>query len=368
MRSIILGNGINIQFGGADYLNENIIKRSLNKIKSGEYSKEVYPEEIGTWLIYLFSQVPIICQGDYDQYTFGSDEREGLNEFKSCYKNRVAIHEVGFEDYFFVNDLCCRKNKIANPERYNFQEMLRRLFLDSIYNNGKINQIYKHFPDRFIEYLNSFENVFTTNYDRNFEHVIEKKVYYLHGAFHMLDDLYNPNGYRNQLSDKPANDAPIIQGYEHVFSTALTTNSGFYKLYSLESANHANTALDKLSEGITNNQKTEQEIETWKNSENSIIRRFYEAIKLKQKDKDFHFPTEYGFDYLKNIGGSVTFIGLSPINDTHLFTCLSENQDVSSVIYYYFDNGDKKKFLSLITTKDVEFKDVREFWDMMGNR
>jgi len=56
------------------------------------------------------------------------------------------------------------------------------VFIDSIYNNGKINSIYQHFPQRFIEFVNEFDCIFTTNYDKNIELATGREVLYLHGA------------------------------------------------------------------------------------------------------------------------------------------------------------------------------------------
>jgi len=325
MKNIIIGNGVNIQFGGYDYQNDNIIIRAMHKIESGDFCNEVYTSEIGDWLKFIFQEFSCFLNGDYDRFAVASDERQELESFKIRYSGKAEIYEIGFEDFFLMNELCCRKNKINNPQRFDIQELLRRLFLDSIYNNGKINDIHKNFPKDFIEYIKSFDNVFTTNYDKNIELSINRDLFYLHGAFHVLDDLYNPNGYRNQLPDRPADKVHAIKGYEHAFSTALTGSSGFFKQFTAENAENTNAALKKFVAGMNHDPKVAKEIESWKGSENYIIRNFYEAIKLKQKNPDLQFPIVYAFRKLNEIKGLVTFIGLSPYNDTHIFSSIRDN-------------------------------------------
>jgi len=273
MKSIIIGNGVNIQFGGSEYRNDSIIKRALHKIETRDFCPEVYTTEVGDWLKYLFQEFPCFIRGDYDLFTVASDERQELENFKKRYKSKSHIYEIGFEDFFLLHELCCRKNKIGNPQRFDIQEVLKRLFLDSIYNNGKINDIYKTYPKKFIEYISSFDAIFTTNYDKNIEVSTKKDVQYLHGAFHVLDDLYNPNGIRNKLPDKPADLVHAIKGFEHAFSTALTSNSGFIKQFVAENAENTNAALENFVVGIDSNPTIAKEIESWKKSDNYIIRK-----------------------------------------------------------------------------------------------
>ena len=41
MKNIIVGNGINIQYGGDDYKNSNNIKRAIDTLKSGNFPSEI---------------------------------------------------------------------------------------------------------------------------------------------------------------------------------------------------------------------------------------------------------------------------------------------------------------------------------------
>jgi len=363
MNNIIIGNGVNIQFGGWDYTNKSIVERALFKLKTGDYSKDVYTEEIEIWIKMLFQAFPNFLKGYYDKLAVLKDEKEELLNFKKRYNKKTRIYEIGFEDFFLLNELHCRKNKIGNPERYYFQEFLRRLFLDSIYNNGKINQIYRNFNERFIAFLNSYHNIFTTNYDRNIELATNREVLYLHGAFHVLDNVYDPNSFRNQLSDRPVEKSPVIKGYEHVFSTALTGSSGAFKQHAAESLELANSGIEKFAEGMKNKPEIRREIEKWKDSDNDIVRNLYEAIKLKTQKPNLKFPIDYALNKLKEIKGTITFIGLSPNNDTHILSTILNNEQIDQIEFYYYKESEKKDVSLFFHNKRIETKNVTRFWN-----
>jgi hypothetical protein len=78
MNNIIIGNGIDIQFGGFDYTNKSIIERALSNLATENFSIEV-------WLYILYSTIPDFLKGDYDQFTALSYEKEELDNFKKNY-------------------------------------------------------------------------------------------------------------------------------------------------------------------------------------------------------------------------------------------------------------------------------------------
>ena len=360
MKNIIIGNGVNIQFDGWDYTNKSIIKRALTILESGVYSKDVYTEEIEVWLKLLYREFPNFLKGDYDKLAVFENEKKEIKSLKQQYSRKTKIYEIGFEDFFLLSELHCRKNKIGNPEKYYFREFLRRVFLDSIFNKGLINQIHKNFSSKFIEYIKSFDNIFTTNYDRNIELATNSEVLYLHGAFHILDSVYDKKSFRNLLPDKPVENAPVISGYEHVFSTALTDSSGENKQSSAESSELANIALDKFVNGIKEKPELKKEIEKWKNVDNDIVKNFHDAIKLRTSNPNIKFSVDYALNKLKKINGAVSIIGLSPYNDSHILSTIVNNRKIKNIEYFYYGKSEKNKILSY--NKKIETLDVREFW------
>ncbi len=362
MKNIIIGNGINIQFGGIEYTNKSIIERAIKNLETNNFSNKVYTKEIEIWIKILYSTLPDFLKGKYDYFAVLKDEKEELQNLKSRYSKSSEISDIGFEDYFLLNELHCRKNKIGNPERYYFQEFLRRLFLDSIYNQGKINEIHLKYPKEFINFLESFDNVFSSNYDMNIELAIKKEILYLHGTFHFLDSVYDPKSFRNKLSDRPMDKTPVIEGYEHVFSTALTGNSGVFKQFAANQPELANAAFNKFIKAMKNNSEIKQQIEEWKNSDNKIVRNLYEAIQLKAENPDLEFTINHALNRLKEITGSITFIGLSPNNDYHIINLVKDNENLDPIEFYFHSKGSCSTVNSLFNNKTVHTKSVKEFW------
>ena len=60
------------------------------------------------------------------------------------------------------------------------------------------------------------------------------------------------------------------------------------------------------------------QMEEWKNSDNEIVKRIYEAVTLKIQEPDLKFSIDYSVNKLKSVEGKITFIGLSPNNDSHI--------------------------------------------------
>lgn len=240
MKTLVFGNGINIQFGGSDNLSKSIILRAIKCTKEVDYPTHIIaddPSLILSLLGHLFMQVRGVLNGEYDSYAFTTDLRICLNDFKSRYSTRKSLNvaTVGFEDYYLLYDLMCYKYKIRNPEKYYVREALKYFFLYSIFNKGNVKQIYKSYPARLIDFFNGYDELYTTNYDINVEAFTGKKVRYLHGAFHIKADVYNPESMRNKMSDSPIKYCIIDDKYYYLYSNALTTYSGFSKCFQLSS-------------------------------------------------------------------------------------------------------------------------------------
>ncbi len=294
-----------------------------------------------------------------------SSEEIELENFKSRYKfsrSKIRVYDIGFEDYFLMHQLFCRKNKITNPNKYDFQECIKKLLLDSIYNNGEINEIYTKFPDEFVDWLKEYDSIFTTNYDRNIEVVTDKDINYIHGAFHIKKDIYNNDSFRNLISDRPIENTIIAEGYDHLYSTALTMGSGSLKKLAGEMHTNANSAIEKFAAGAKNDEEVMKEIEKWKTSGQKIVRNMYEAVILKMENPELEFKDYYPFEKLENIKGTLTILGLSPNNDTHLLDIIAGNDNISKVIYYFFDIKEGRYLERNLTNKIIELNNVKEFW------
>lgn len=367
MRNILIGNGLNIQFSGSDYSNKSIIERALTNIRKDDFPSDLYPKEIGQWLILLFSEGANIANGEYDLFATASFEKRALKNFKKRYNTKKIkeIYDIGFEDYFLTHDLFCCKNKIANPQRYEFREWLKRLFIDSIYNKGQILQLYKKFPIELVNFLKSYENIFTTNYDNNLEKALDRKVYYLHGAFHILDEVYDENSFRNMLSDRPVDKVGFNKKFSYLYSNALSTYTGEMKEYSMSANSKANSAISKFAEAYENRPELKHQIESWKDCDNKIVRRLFESISLKAKNTNLGFKQAYPIEHFRDIQGDLTIIGLSPYNDNHIFELVNNNISVSGIEFFYYDKKETSVLKDYLERKTIDYKDVKAFWNDM---
>lgn len=365
MQSIIAGNGITIQFGGNDYLNEKIIKRAINNINTNNFPAEIYPREIKKWLLLLHSIIPDILEGKYDKYTYMEELKRSLVVFKKKYNHinkKTKVHKFGFEDYFLVHFLFCHKNRITNPERYNFTESLRCLFLDSIYNHGKVQNIYVNYPLRFVDFLKNFDNIFTTNYDWNLEKVVDKEVQYLHGAFHHLSEVYDVESFRNRMPDSPIKSATMVKGCEHLYSDALTSYSGENKRFSLDMGINANIAVENFVNESEQNPDLWHEIESWEDDASPAVRNLFHSIMLKKHDKSLRFKENTSLNNISNLQGIVVIVGLSPDNDNHIFDFIRNNINISKVVFYYYDECQVALLKEILPDKNLIFKNVIDLW------
>jgi len=364
MRSLLIGNGIDIQFGGKDYLNRNIIKRAVENLYSDIFNPEAYPKEIGQWFVHLYCEFTKVLKGEYNQYIATSYDKKFIKDLNKRYKKKKKYKytEIGIEDYLFIHDLFCRKNRIFNPEQFVFRETFKRWILDSIYNNGKINDIHDRFPMKLKEFFSSYDNIFTTNYDTNITKFSGQDVYYLHGAFHILSYIYDKDSFRNKLSDSPVKECPVIEGCEHLFSTALMSFTGELKSYSMDVAHNSNEAITKFAEGMELNPDIAKDIETWKDDSNYIVRNMYEAIMLKRKDKGLVFKEQYPIEKFKSIKEQIDLVGLSPTNDTHLFELINKNDKINTVCFYYFDKRDIPDIRKAFNKKKIVVLSIKECW------
>ncbi|MGG0718693.1 hypothetical protein ABE096_14010 [Robertmurraya massiliosenegalensis] len=365
-KNLLYGNGVTIQFGGKHYFNDKIIKRALNNINTKKFPQEIYPREIKPWLEYLHSRIPFVLEGDYDEYPNTAEMRYSLTKFQEKYETaglKAKIHEIGFEDYFLLNFLVCFKEKIVNPQMFQIKESLRRFFIDSIFNDGKIQSIHQNFSDGFIEFVKQYDNIFTTNYDWNIEKATQKEVHYLHGCFHEIAEEYDPESFRNRLTDAPIKVDQIKDGYEYLYSNALTAYSGWDKKFMLDMKINANKAMDKFVTGLKEQPELWDEVNKWENDDNQLVKNMFESIKLKTEDETLRFRENLSFELFSTISGELSILGLSPYNDNHIFETVANNQEVKKINYYFYDELEAEIVKSILSEKDIEFIDVKGLWD-----
>ena len=256
MRNLLVGNGVNIQFDKVSYSTKEIVLRILKNCDRKDFPSHIIvnkPYLIKNYIGRLFLEARKALQGYYDEFTNCSAEASSLVAFKEQYSNRLStlkMTDIGFEDYYLIHDLVCHKFNIKNPEQYHCREGLRTVYLWSIYNDGKIDNLYHQYSEKFVDYLKGFDSVFTTNYDSNIDCAIGKEIYHIHGWFKQRAAVYDYESFRNQLPDAPVKDVSVDENYYYLYSNALTTHCGAYKEFQLKQYSYANEAIAKLAAGL----------------------------------------------------------------------------------------------------------------------
>ena len=204
MNNLLVGNGINIQFNETDYTSQQIVLRILKNCDRDDFPSHIivnFPYLLKNYIGQLYLESRKIILGDYDNYTFGSAEKNSLVSFKKQYTDKInmlRITDIGFEDYYLIHDLVCHKMKVNNPEQFYIRESMKVAYLYSIYNDGKIQKIItsleKKTKKSLRKYLSGFDSIFTTNYDHNIENLVSGivPVFHLHGSFDVLTESENP--------------------------------------------------------------------------------------------------------------------------------------------------------------------------------
>jgi len=363
MRNILTGNGAIIQYGGSAYLNSSIVKRALGNIRSGRFPKHVYPKECADFIVALQQEHARVLRGEYDEYVFTTYDHSSLQDFKNRYvkSHSYSLEEIGLEDYFLLFELVYNKQGIGNPDRFNCRGVLRRMFLDSVYNNGQIETVHESFPAHFVSWLKEHDHIFTTSYDSNLDIACGSDVHHLHGSFRTLSESYDPNSFRNQLEDDLLDGEQVDQNYLHLYSNCLVSYIGELKSFSMTQSSLANSAMDKLVSGYENDPSIRQQIEEMDES-NVMVKRLKEAIKLKAERPDLEHREQYPHKVLETITGSLEIVGLSPNNDGHLFTHILANDQISEIRFNYFGEQEAADAEKLFHSKSLKTRDVRELW------
>ena len=374
MKSLLAGNGINIQFDNKNYTTAEIVHRLLQNC-----DRDIFPDHIivnepyllKNYIGRLFLEARLALQGAYDSYVTCKAEESSLAAFKEQYCHKLytlRLTDIGFEDYYLIHDLVCHKYGVVNPKQYSVRESMRIAYLLSIYNDGKLDELHKNYPPKFIEYLKEFDSIFTTNYDSNIDSVVEKRVYHIHGWFKQLAAVYDTASFRNQLPDAPIKTTTVDENYYYLYSNALTTHCGDYKEFQLKQYSYANDAITKLAAAYTTNPTVKKDVDLWASDNNRITANMGHAVKLKVANPDLTFSDDFHFDELSKITGELEILGLSPWNDFHIFESI-ENSKITQCTYYYFSDEQRDKVCEILPTLYAKgclrLCPLKEFWRKM---
>jgi hypothetical protein len=359
----LIGNGLIIQFGGRRYTNSGIINRALDSVRRGSFPEHLYPSECAEFVRVLHREHRAVLNGAYDRYAFAGFEKAALEDFKSRYDTtrRYSVDEIGFEDYFLLFELVYNKLGKTNPETFHVRGVLRRMFLDAVFDGGAIQMIHKRFPTGMVDWLSDWNLILTTNYDNNLESVSSTEVLHLHGAFDVLSDVYDPTSFRNQLSEDLLDGEKVDWLYPHLYSSCLLSYVSEMKSFSMTQASQANIAMEKFAAAYRDDPQIRHEIDAWDQS-TPLLLRMREAIRLKCEHPELQHSEQYPMERFREISGHLTIIGLSPMNDNHVFDEVAANDGVDAVDFHFYAEDEAAEVAKRLEGKDVTFLNVRDLW------
>lgn len=233
METVLIGNGFNIQFSGRTYTSELILQRMKARARIGGYDKLFENTISGIEIVHvldgLASEANRIIKGELDKFVFEKEEKAAIDDFKKRYTYIEKPEEIMMEDWLLVAYLHSREFADDEQTQNGIKVAFHRMFLDAIYNEGKIQELYKTMGKTTKRYLQSFDNIFTVNYDNNIEKLTNHEVYHLHGSFQELQPSENDE-YVFGYMYKQKNECALIKGFEHCYCNALLEYSGDKKI------------------------------------------------------------------------------------------------------------------------------------------
>lgn len=304
MRSLIVGNGLDIQYGGgaSECGNRAIMNRVICNVQNNKYAElgmfkkdlqETLDICVETFNKIVKNKVGIPIENDY---VFLQMELDRVRRF---YTQKCELSDIGLEDLFLSTEVLYL-NSQSDDERKLCENVknsiLQPLILDAIYNDGKVNEIYKSFPKTLIDYLIKYDAIFTLNYDTNIEEVVMGKVpvYHLHGCF---------SDYKEDI---------IPDRFKHMYCNGIMT--------------------------------------------------WYWLEKYEKEEKN----NEYGINDFEKMSGVVDIIGVSPCNDEQLYLRLSKNNKLTGCNYYYVERSEAmeiRRHLKGIVGNHITDRNVMKFWN-----
>ena len=344
MKSVLYGNGINIQFSNKvnkdDYKNYKIICRLMETLKTDKLDKcfknlishdaivEII-EELNKYYNKISSNFPFTLK---IFQLLESDDMITLMEILGRYNGKSStLTDVSIEDYFYImkifNIYLADYHKEEPVKNETLYTGLKWLFLDAIYNGGEIEEIYKNM-DCYRNELNTYDNIFTVNYDTNLEKLTSKHINYLHGDFNSLNINFDETtliGFALKIQGKLGE---YIKTMRHIFCNAVMGYSGTEKMNCINEVN--NKHQDERCKAV---------------------------IPIIPNYRDSSYPT----DKLSQIAGEIDIIGMSPNNDSHIFKIVNENSGITKVNFYYGKQEDKDSAEKIIK-KPLQLLNVFDYW------
>lgn len=253
------------------------------------------------------------------------------------------------EDWLLVAYLHSREFADDEQTQNGIKVAFYRMFLDAIYNEGEIQELYKTMGKTTKRYLQGFDNIFTVNYDNNIEKLTNHEVYHLHGSFQELQPSENDE-YVFGYMYKQKNECAIIKGFEHCYCNALLEYSGDKKI---QQADLFHRMIVQFEYAIENKIYP------------AIPKGNEEFVSLAFEHPELKVALEYYFDNFKNIEDELVIIGLSPNNDNHILDCIKKNEKLAHVCFFCYSEQEMKAVEKLKDDR-MQSVNVNDLWKKLG--
>lgn len=253
-RSLLVGNGFNINFGGQVYSNDYIIKRIIFNALANKYDPLFNGEITGEQIAYIFTRLSTwvndITDGKYDDL-IDDEEKPILEDFKARYNwKQKYYYEVGLEDWLFVLHVAFLEHSNISNHWQAAKQAFEKMMLDAIYNDGDIQNLYKRMGKPVKRWLQGYDKIFTLNYDNNIEDLsIGRPVFHLHGDFRTLANSEDPKTIWGFIRHQKKNNIEIPEDFKHCFCNAILDYTGGHKYEIAYAFEQAEKGLIDLERG-----------------------------------------------------------------------------------------------------------------------
>lgn len=374
--SVLIGNGLDIQVGGDDYLNKWIIVRLLAKAKMGKYdmlfldSQDSKPLITGDEIIELFSNMVEIAnkarKNEYNDLAETYGDKDLINALKDFEQNHTceirSIEEIGMEDWLLILLLFLIEQEDILDQYESIKQGFERMIFDAIYCEGNIQKLHSKMNKLSKIYFSNFDNIFTINYDNTIEKLTKRTVFHLHGDFKTKNHSENPQNAHGYLRLQKGQNIWFPPQFEHCNCSAILDFSGNRKYNHATNMTKAFLEFEKLKETV---KKNETEM---KNILEKLPAEQHELVTIGV-EKKLHCGQDYHFQDFEQMTGTLVIIGLAPQNDSHIFSCINKSNIDNVVFYHYFGaKSDAEieaeiKTMSLPINKPYVIENVKIIWD-----
>lgn len=372
MKTILLGNGINIELGGRDYTNAAIIDRAVENIKTKHYSTLLFNSEISdSEFLTIFTEIPnilhAIVRGEYDKYCVSDEDKDLAARLKSQYSCNTILHDIGMEDFFCIIRFFHLKFNDPEDMIKSTHDGLCWVFLDAIYFGGRIQRISQTVLPAYLthlqESLEDFDEIYTVNYDKTAESIAARPVRYLHGDFDTLLDQYRPDTLIGRYYEDSCVKNPVAPETEHIYCNGLMGFSGSYKSRMMQIMEDGQFGADSILRLYKAGMSIQdlKKLERLKNSDNEGERLAFGIInaKIQHPELDMH---RYPMHDFRHISGELYVIGMSPNNDDHIWNAIMQNTALTQIVYFYHSISSVDSVRERYTDARLVFMPDSTFW------